>query len=280
MLGYLGPEGSYSHICAKKIAEVFALSPLIPYKTISEIYKALEQKEINFGLLPVENSLGGSVPETLDNLLFAPQSLQVRLEWVLMIEHCLIGFDLNINEIRAHFQAFAQCDNYLNKYYANANKKEMSSNSSAALSLLNEKENKAAICSKEAAELYKIPIIAEKINDFTENFTRFWLAGWENLPPKNNNQNLISLAFRIPQDLPGGLVRVLGPIAERGINLSKIESRPTKSRLCEYSFYIDLINSSKADQELLKELQSLCSYFKFLGNYPVWPLNDLRFLGN
>lgn len=278
MLGYLGPEGSYSHICAKQIAKTFALNHLIAFKNIAEIYGAIAEKQINFGLLPVENSLGGSVPETLDYLLFAPQSLQVRLEWVLKIEHCLIGFDKKIEEIRAHFQAFAQCEKFLQANYSQAQKKEMPSNSAAALSLLTEKQNKAAICSQEAAELYNIPVLAHKINDFTENFTRFWLVGWEDLPKQNyHKQNLISLAFRIPQNTPGGLVKVLNPIAQLNINLSKIESRPTKGRLCEYSFYIDLINSEKVDQNLLENLQNLCAYFKFLGNYSVWPLEDLRF---
>jgi prephenate dehydratase len=308
---YLGPAGSFSHICALEIVNFFEqtakdahsseIKPLIKledfqlldFPSINSVREGIEESSNNekiFGLLPVENSLGGSVPETLDGLIKGSQSVEVRLEWVMHVEHCLVGFG-NINdikEIRAHYQAFAQCDDFLKKSFSNNfEKKEMTSNSAAALSLLDMKSDNnnkqiAAICSKEAAEMYKIPIIQKGINDSQNNYTRFWLISKSPLRVEQSEKTntLTSLAFRIPQNVPGGLMRVLDCLVKRNINLSKIESRPTKGKLCEYTFFIDFVNPanwSEIQEEVCEEVKNICSNFYFLGNYSVLPAGDFRF---
>lgn len=287
-LGFLGPEGSFSHICALEVAEQLGIQNLIPHQNISAIRHSLSVDELTFALMPLENSLGGSVPESLDGFLLAPSSVTVLLEKVLKIEHCLVGFSKELStvkEVRAHFQAFAQCDNYLKKNFPGVSLHEMTSNSAAAKSLLDlselERSSTLAICAKEAAEFYQLPILQPLINDSPDNVTRFWLLGKTPLPSNvSNSQKLTSLAFRIPQDLPGGLMKVLATLANRKINLSKIESRPTKGRLCEYTFFIDFINPLNwpaIEETVLKEIQNNCSYLRFLGTYSVFPLGDLRF---
>ena len=292
-IAYLGPEGSFSHLCALKLSDCLIETPEFKaYSSILRLKEALSHKEVVFALFPLENSLGGSVPETLDALLSLPPNCQVELEWVLRIEHCLVGFGSDfsaITEIRAHFQAFAQCEAFLRHNFPQAKLSEWSSNSAAATSLLNlpeaEKIKTLAICSSEAANLYSIPVLRQTINDFPDNNTRFWLLSRldEQLnfkAPQGNSQSLTSLAFRIPQDEPGGLMRVLAILAARDINLSKIESRPTKGRLCEYTFFIDFINPAnwtELKDTIIGEISSQSSYFRFLGSYPVLPLNDQRF---
>jgi prephenate dehydratase len=291
LLGYLGPEGSFSHICCAELTQLIPSISLKGFSSISAIRQALNQNELTFGLFPVENSLGGSVPESLDGLIKESGQLQVLLEWVLPIEHNLVcrSSTKEIKEIRAHFQAFAQCENYLQQNYPKAQLKEFSSNSAAAESLaeLNPEQQTtiAAISSSKAAKIYNLQILQKSINDSKDNCTRFWLVGKKENTPNNiqNKQELTSLAFRIPQDKPGGLMKILSCLAERNINLSKIESRPTRGRLCEYTFFVDFVNPpqwSNLKDEVLNEIKELSSYFCFLGSYSVWPLNDLRFISN
>ncbi len=288
-IGYLGPAGSFSHICATEVAESIGLSKFRDFPSITQIAQATSNGETDFGLLPLENSLGGSVPETLESLL-KNTTLEVKLEWVFPVEHFLAGFgtEAEILEIRAHFQAFAQCDGFLKTHFPNIVRKEMSSNSAAAASLLelNEVNRKsvAAICPEQAAKIYGLQVLKSKINDSSNNFTRFWLVGTSNKNQcKQNSQRLTSIAFQIPQDEPGGLMKILTSLAKRNINMSKIESRPTRGRLCEYTFFIDFVDPlhwESIQKEVILEIQASCSMFRFLGSYSVWPEGDLRFMNS
>lgn len=292
-LYYLGPAGSFSHIVANYILnELDDINySLEGVKTISDLFKHNFNNSHDLALIPIENSLGGSVGESLDKLLISPAPIEVKLEWVCLIEHYLIGLGnlADVQKIRGHYQAFAQCEEFINNNFGNSEliKEEMSSNSAAVKSLLEDKsKNIAAIGAKEAAELYQIPIIQNKIHDSSANQTRFWLIGAsENqIKTKLPNYNYLnSLIFRIPQDEPGSLIKILNCLAKRKINLCKIESRPTKGRLCEYNFLIDFVspeNWQNIQELILEEIKSHCSYIRFLGNYPVWPAADLRFSTN
>ncbi|MDX1920319.1 MAG: prephenate dehydratase [Candidatus Caenarcaniphilales bacterium] len=285
---YLGPESSFSHICALEIAKLFPSNKLQSVASISGIKEFIKNNEDAFGVFPVENSLGGSVPETLDGILTQKEDIKVLLEFVLKIDHCLLSFGekSKIQEVRAHYQAFNQCENYLNKNFPDCHKQEFPSNSAAIESLtklnLNEQKTIASIGSLEAAKKFNIPVLEKQINDSSENYTRFWLIGREssfNINQKSE-QNLCSLAFRIPRDEPGGLMKVLETFASRQINLTKIESRPTKGRLCEYTFFIDFLAPIDWDfqkGQILNIVGSVCSYARFLGYYPVFPAGDNRF---
>ena len=143
---YLGPEASFSHIVASQIINTIEQNySLEPVQSISDLFKHNFTSTQDLALIPIENSLGGSVGESFDKLLISPVDIEVKLEWVCLIEHYLIGFGklTDINEIRAHYQAFAQCENFINNNWQGLelNKKEMSSNSAAVKSLL--AENKA-----------------------------------------------------------------------------------------------------------------------------------------
>lgn len=286
-LAYLGPQGSFSDICAQQIQNTFKNIELIAAQSIIDIKQILTEDKADFGLFPAENSLGGSVSETLDSLLKIPSDFLVKLEWVLQIQHCLIGYGKtkDLQEVRAHYQAFSQCEDFFLKNYPKIVKKEFSSNSGAVASLLDlpekEKKSTAAISSKVASDIYKIPLIQEGINDFENNFTRFWVVSKKALPNEvQSTQKIISLALQLPWDEPGGLMKILLPLSEKGANLTKIVSRPTKGRLSEYTFFIDFINKfQNPDEEntLIQELSLKSSFMRFIGNYPVLPLGDSRF---
>jgi prephenate dehydratase len=284
-IAYLGPQGSFSYICASGLSKLLAIGPLKAYDNITLAIKALDVAEADFALLPIENSLGGSVPEALDGFIKSDQKNYIQLEWVLPIEHALLGFGSlgQVKEVRGHFQAFAQCKNFLEQL-PEAKQKEMTSNSASIASLrelsLTEKLNTAAIGPAPSGELYDVPLIQSKINDSSDNFTRFWLIGKTSKAILTNTQQLTSLAFRIPQDLPGGLLKVLSSLAARDINLSKIESRPTRGRLCEYTFFIDFVNPANWEEikvQIMQEIAGSCSYLRVLGTYVVLPIGDLRF---
>ncbi|MDJ0626093.1 MAG: prephenate dehydratase [Candidatus Caenarcaniphilales bacterium] len=282
-IAYLGPQGSFSDICVKQIHEKINFEALKPAESLTEVRKLLVNGEVDFGLFPVENSLGGSVTETLDGLIRERDDLQVKLEWVLQIRHCLIGYGQkdSLKEVRAHYQAFYQCEEFLKINFPNVVKKEFSSNSAAVVSLMGlndfEKNETAAISSKEASKAYSIPIIQQNINDSENNFTRFWVIGKNDFDlPLESKQKMVSLAFALPRDEPGGLVHVLSSLAKRGVNLTKIESRPTKGRLCEYTFFIDFVGEGPKN-EIINEISAKCSFLRFIGNYPVFPDNDSRF---
>ncbi len=283
MISCLGPRASFSHICALKIAELLHLDKTFLYCfDFEEVYNLFKSDKALYAVLPVENSLGGGIGETLDKVAKASENVEIKLEYVLKIEHNLISFskDLSqITEIRAHEQALAQCKDFLKENFPNAKKIKEVSNSGAVESLVSledsERNKIAAICSKESSEFYNVPIIISKVNDSTDNYTRFWLLGKkENKIDFENSQKLCSFAFQIPFDEPGGLIRILQPLGENNLNLTRIESRPTRGKLAEYTFFIDTIKTKPFD---FYKLASKCSYFKFLGEYPVLPEGDFRF---
>ena len=290
-IGYLGPAGSYSYNCLQLIKQELDL-PNIQTQTcltITDIFEALAAQKISLALIPLENSLGGSVTESLDRLLDLRAEYKVLAEWVLPVKHCLIGFKPEPQEIRAHYQSLAQCHYYLKHNHASSLLKEMNSNSAAVQSLLRDGHDKkvAAIASQEAAALYQIPILAHEINDSANNSTRFWLIGQpehqsqllKQFKQKPSLPRLVSLALQLPQDQPGSLAKLLELIAKLNINLCRIESRPTRHNLGEYVFFIDLLNKNgEVQNDLVQQLQKTCHYFGFLGNYPVFAEHDLRFL--
>ena len=294
LIGYLGPEGSYSHNCLRKIQQALNIKSWQNKicLTITDILEELSAGKINLALIPIENSLGGSVTESLDRLVSLPHKYQVLGEWVIQIQHCLLGFQAQPSVIRAHYQSLAQCYYYLKQNHPNTLWQEMPSNSAAVQSLLeNNQDSKiAAIGSKEAASLYQVPILEEQINDSHNNFTRFWLLGspseeselLQQIAEQASSQRLISLAFKLPQDKPGSLANILNLIAAQKINLCRIESRPTRHNLGEYIFFIDFLNQAAQLQTglLVNKLKESCQYFGFLGDYPVFTEKNLRFAQN
>lgn len=271
MIGYLGPEGSFTHLAFIEYLKKNTVFQSKPLQTITQVIEEVNSGKVKAGIVPIENSIEGSVGETLDQLMKF-QTLTINAEIVIPIEHCLITRNKNLNEIKkvlAHTQALSQCQGYVRKFVPNAELEPMSSNS-LAVKTVSESSNGglAAIGPKVAAEIYKLPVYEAGINDEKENFTRFVLIGTET-PSKTGNDKT-TIAFGIPSAKPGSLVGILQSFAKEKINLTRIESRPSRKMLGEYVFYIDL-QGHKEDESFkraLSEVVSEFSFYRWLGSYP------------
>ena len=271
LVGYLGPKGSFSHQVAQK---AFPKADLIPYQTITEVIKAYENRLVDFSIVPVENSIEGSVHETLD-YLFHHAQLQTIVELIQPIKQQLMVSNLGnpIEKIFSHPQALAQSKVYIQKHYPDA-LIEMTASTASAARLVAEYPDKpyAAIAPESAAFEYDLQIVARDVQEMSENFTRFWVLGIE-IPILS----LASLGFKqtltltLPDNLPGALYKALSVFAWRGIDLTKIESRPLKTTLGEYFFILDVDGrQEKLLQFALEELATIGITFKILGHYQVY----------
>ena len=273
MIGYLGPEGSFTHLAFIEYSKKHTVSGSTPFQTIAQIIEAVNSGKIKSGMVPIENSIEGSVGETLDQLIRASQKVTINAEIIIPIEHCLITKKKNLNEVTkvlAHTQALSQCQGYLKRFLPNAVLEPATSNSMAVKIVSENGDSMAAIVPKMAAEIYKVPVYEAGINDEKENFTRFVLVGTDTLAPTGKDKTTI--AFGVPYDKPGTLVRVLNSFANEKINLSRIESRPSRKALGEYIFYIDLEahREEPSLKKALSEVASEFSFYRWLGSYPRW----------
>lgn len=271
LVGYLGPKGSFSHQVAQK---AFPKADLIPYQTITEVIKAYENRLVDFSIVPVENSIEGSVHETLD-YLFHHAQLQTVVELIQPIKQQLMvsNFGNSIEKIFSHPQALAQSKVYIQKHYPDA-MLEMTASTTSAAKLVAEHPDKpyAAIAPESAAFEYDLQIVARDVQEMSENFTRFWVLGIEipilSLASLGFKQ---TLALTLPDNLPGALYKALSVFAWRGIDLTKIESRPLKTALGEYFFILDVDGrQEKLLQFALEELATIGITFKILGHYQVY----------
>ena len=271
LVGYLGPKGSFSHQVAQK---AFPKADLIPYQTITEVIKAYENRLVDFSIVPVENSIEGSVHDTLD-YLFHHAQLQTIVELIQPIKQQLMVSNLGnpIEKIFSHPQALAQSKVYIHKHYPDA-LLEMTASTASAARLVAEHPDKpyAAIAPESAAFEYDLQIVARDVQEISENFTRFWVLGIEipilSLASLGFKQ---TLALTLPDNLPGALYKALSVFAWRGIDLTKIESRPLKTALGEYFFILDVDGrQEKLLQFALEELATIGITFKILGHYQVY----------
>ncbi len=271
LVGYLGPKGSFSHQVAQK---AFPKADLIPYQTITEVIKAYENRLVDFSIVPVENSIEGSVHDTLD-YLFHHAQLQTIVELIQPIKQQLMVSNLGnpIEKIFSHPQALAQSKVYIHKHYPDA-LLEMTASTASAARLVAEHPDKpyAAIAPESAAFEYDLQIVARDVQEISENFTRFWVLGIEipilSLASLGFKQ---TLALTLPDNLPGALYKALSVFSWRGIDLTKIESRPLKTALGEYFFILDVDGrQEKLLQFALEELATIGITFKILGHYQVY----------
>ena len=271
LVGYLGPKGSFSHQVAQK---AFPEANLEPYPNITEVIKAYERGQVDLSIVPVENSIEGSVHETLD-YLFHQSQIQAVAELIQPIKQQLLACQTDgpIETIFSHPQALAQSKIYILEHYPNA-KLEITASTAAAARLVEEhpEEPYAAIAPETAAEEYGLQLVARDIQEMSENFTRFWVLGCkrpefdlEKLAPKK------TLCLTLPDNLPGALYKALSVFAWRGIDLTKIESRPLKTALGEYFFIIDVNGEQESLlQFALEELTAIGITYKILGQYNVY----------
>lgn len=270
LVGYLGPKGSFSHQVALK---AFPEAHLEPYPNITEVIKAYERGQVDLSIVPVENSIEGSVHETLD-YLFHQAQIQAVAELIQPIKQQLLACQTDgpIETIFSHPQALAQSKIYILEHYPYA-KLEVTASTAAAARLVAEhpEEPSAAIAPETAAEEYGLQLVARDIQEISENFTRFWVLGCkrpefalEKLAPKK------TLGLTLPDNLPGALYKALSVFAWRGIDLTKIESRPLKTALGEYFFIIDVNGEQESLlQFALEELTAIGITYKILGQYSV-----------
>ncbi|HEY9638168.1 MAG TPA: prephenate dehydratase [Coleofasciculaceae cyanobacterium] len=272
-IAYLGPAGTYTEAAALAYArtlerETGGESLLCPYPSIAQTVKALANRQADLAVVPVENSIEGSVVITLD-MLWQLDILQIQQALVLPIRHALLSRASTLEAIQtvhSHPQALAQCQEWLEKFLPSAQLVPGNS-TTEALQYLDEDYTAGVITSQRAAQLYNLPVLASAINDFPDNSTRFWVLGKQPSPGGSHT----SLAFSLPANVPGVLVKPLQVFASKGINMSRIESRPTKRSLGEYLFFIDIEANASQDsvQTALSELASYTEILKIFGSYNV-----------
>ncbi|MEE9910317.1 MAG: prephenate dehydratase [Deltaproteobacteria bacterium] len=264
-IAFLGPEASFSHQAAR--LHFGSSSRFWPQPGIARVFDEVEKGAVEWGVVPVENSLEGSVNVTLDRLVLTP--LKIQAEMYLHISQCLISSARNMKGIKnvySHPQGLAQCQAWLRAHLPNAVLGEMESTAAAAL-MVRGRKNAAAIGSALAASTYGLQMLAEGIEDNPSNTTRFLVIGRGEGTPTGDDKT--SIIFATP-DVPGSLHRALASFASRKINLAKIESHPVKERIWEYLFFVDMIGhrDDKAVKTCISELKDKTIYLKVLGSYP------------
>ena len=267
-VAFQGEHGAYSEIAATKF---FPESQLIPMKLFQDIFDALRNDSIDCAVVPVENSIEGSVNEIYDLLLDADK--KITGEMFLKIEHCLIALpDSNaITKVLSHPQALAQCRNYIKRRNLDS---IPSHDTAGSVRLIKEKKinDTAAIASKNAAEFYNMKILDQNIEDRKNNFTRFLvLSDLQTAPSKSDRTSMI---FGL-KHTPGSLYSVMQEFDHHKINLTKIESRPTKEKPWEYNFYVDFEGHIEEDdvKNAINNIEKKCTFVKILGSYRRGTIN-------
>jgi len=265
LISYLGPEATFSHIAARNF---FGPSvTYVPQPNIIDIFTEVERNACHFGVVPVENSTEGTVHTTLD--LFFESDLKICAEVYQTISYDLLsrsGILSEVREIYSHPQGFTQCRKWLKKHLPESTLIECTSTAQAAKEAAGI-PGSAAIASQEAARMYDLRVVASKIEDDTRNTTRFLVISKESSEPTGNDKTSIMI---VAAHVPGALFKILEPIAQAGINMLKLESRPTKFQNWNYCFFVDLEGHLEEQRmsDTLKQMKSLCQHVKWLGSYP------------
>ena len=275
-IAYLGPKGSFSH---HVVQTAFPNEELQAFANITDVIKAYEQGLVDYSVVPVENSIEGSVHESLD-YLFHQTDIQAVAEIVQPIHQQLMTVpgQSKIEKIFSHPQALAQGKKFIDEHYPEAQLEVTASTAYAARFIAEHPDQPfAAIAPRNSAAEYGLELIAEDIQEMEANFTRFWVLGSEipTIPLQSQNEKM-SLALTLPDNLPGALYKALSTFAWRGIDLTKIESRPLKTALGEYFFIIDVDYSAKELVHFARqELETIGIQYKILGTYPIFTIRDL-----
>lgn len=264
-IAYLGPEGTFTHAAVLKHFGG-AVKP-IAMNSIGEVFRDVEARASDYGVVPIENSLEGSVNQTLDCL--SDSSLGICGEIVLAVHHQLLTREAaieNVQRVYAHEQALAQCRGWLDRHLSGAERIALGSNAAAAQRAQTE-ARAAAIAGTQAAERYELEIRAQNIEDHPQNTTRFALLG--HAGPQATGDDVTLVMFSTPNK-PGALHAILSIIADAGISMSRIESRPKRSGTWDYLFFVDLLgHRDDADvAPALAGIESQAALFKVLGSCP------------
>ncbi len=265
-VAYLGPKATFSHLaCLQKYG---ASSQLVPVGNIKDVFIEVEQGRAEYGVVPVENSTDGTVTHTLD--MFVDSSLKIIGEIFLEIHNNLISEASQINSLKkvySHPQPIMQSQRWMGKHLSHVQIIEVESTARAAEICLTDPAA-GAVASELAAKLYGLKILARRIEDNAHNTTRFLIISKK--PVSRTGKDKTSILFSI-KDRTGALYEILQPFADKKINLTKIESRPSKKKPWEYFFYLDLEGHDEDEKvkNAMETLQEKCVFFKILGSYPV-----------
>ena len=269
-VGYLGPRGTFTELAARRLFSGDGVE-FIPYRTIPDVLHDAESGRLDQGVVPIENSIEGSVALTLDTLVHEV-NLPITGECVLPVVHHLMakpGTRLQeIEAVLSHPQALAQCRKSLERLLPRVEQRAATSTAEAAQEVARSSRPIAALGTELAASLYGLEILQQGMQDSGANATRFVSAGRE--ARTRSGRDKTSVVFAFGTDKPGNLYRVLKEFAERDINLTKLESRPAKQSLGEYLFLVDMEGhaSDARVAEALEAVSTQCSFFKLLGSYP------------
>lgn len=266
VIAYLGPEATYTHQAAIRNFGVSLEYRAI--KTIPDVFAEVDSGAADYGVIPIENSTEGAVFHSMDMLV--ESELHICSQIYLQVEHCLISQSplSEITEVRSKDQALGQCRDWLQAHLHGVPQVDVVS-TAEAVRMASEQPGVAAIAGSLSAQRYGVKIQAKGIQDRDDNVTRFLVIGKTLAKPLGQGKDKTSLVFSI-NDAPGALVNVLQAFASRGINLSKIESRPSRKKAWDYIFFIDLVGhyEDAPVQDALEELKQHCQFVKWLGSYP------------
>ena len=264
-IAFLGPEGTFTQSAALKH---FGHSvSTVPMSSIPDVFNSVESGHADFGLVPVENSTEGVISHTLD--MFIESGLLICGEVEIQIHHHLANLSQDASQIKhiySHQQSFAQCRRWLDQNFPGLERIPVSSNGEAAR-LAKEEPGAAAICGLPAVEAFDLKICVENIEDLSDNTTRFVVIGKQDVDPSGSDKTSLLIATK---NNPGALLGLLQPLADNGISMNKIESRPSPDRKWEYVFFID-IDGHQQDKDVIQafyELKQQAARFKILGSYP------------
>ena len=273
---YFGPEGSYTQKAMNIAQKMLSLDEyeIEPQAHINDVITQIDQNSDYIGVIPIENSIEGVVRETVDKLVRTNNYVRIFQEIIIPISHCLCNSSGNINDVKtiiSHPQALAQCSGYIRnlskRLGRNIETSSAASTSQAAKSLNALDDSYAAISSPDTAELYGQKVLEKAINDEKDNKTRFICLG-RTYPAKTGNDRT-SIAFTTANK-PGALVDVLLILKEHNLNMSHIDSRPSKKTLGEYMFYIDIDGHIEDEnvKQAFEKIKPHTTFYRLLGAYP------------
>jgi len=264
-IAYLGPEATFTHLAALK--KFGAQVEYIPGKSIADVFLDVERDNADYGVVPIENSIEGAVSHTMDMLV--DSDLKICAQIILDVSHNLLANHPKekIKRVYSNPQVFGQCRIWLQENLPAADMIEVSSTTRAAQIASKEKYG-ACIASLLAAKVYKLKVVAKDIEDSPHNITRFLVIGKTDVPQTGKDKTSIMFSVK---DRIGALHDMLLPFRKHSINLTKIESRPSKKKAWDYYFFVDLEGhrDNPKVKKALSELESRCTFLKILGSYPI-----------
>ncbi|MGU9977697.1 MAG: prephenate dehydratase [Candidatus Oxydemutatoraceae bacterium WSBS_2016_MAG_OTU14] len=271
-IGYLGPEATFTHQAALKH---FGHSVNdISLNSIEEVFRQIEKGQIEYGVVPIENSTEGVVSHTLDQFVVSPVKIIGEIQ--LHIHHYLFSKCDQMKDVQviySHPQPFAQCRQWLNQYASHCEQVPLSSTAAAARKA-NEEAHSAAICSDSVLQHYKeLQSLCKNIEDESNNRTRFLVIGSHAVAPSSCDKTSLLLST---QNKPGALAELLKSFARHGVSLTRIESRPAKTSSWDYIFFVDALGHVEQEpmKLVMEELEQQAQFLKFLGSYPCSILHD------